>query len=128
MLTEKQSAWIKSTAHPMLRRATIQDPVTGKLRFADYRVSKSAWLDPHTYPYLKGIQRRAEAATGLDIEYAEQLQIANYGIGGHYEPHFDHAREEEDKFTDLNMGNRIATLLIYTSDVKAGGPTVFTTA
>lgn len=44
---------------------------------------------------------------------SEQLQIANYGIGGHYEPHFDHAREDEDKFTDLGMGNRIATVLYY---------------
>ena len=45
----------------------------------------------------------------------ESLQIANYGIGGHYEPHFDHARETEDKFSDLGMGNRIATLLVYVS-------------
>lgn len=47
--------------------------------------------------------------------FSEQLQIANYGIGGHYEPHFDHAREDEDKFTDLGMGNRIATVLYYVS-------------
>ena len=23
---------------------------------------------------------------------AEELQISNYGVGGHYEPHFDFAR------------------------------------
>ena len=58
---------------------------------------------------------------GLDMRSAEHLQIANYGIGGHYEPHFDHAREGEDNFEDLGMGNRIATLLMYTSEVTAGG-------
>ena len=50
-----------------------------------------------------------------DFFLTEQLQIANYGIGGHYEPHFDHARDEEDKFSDLNLGNRIATVLFYVS-------------
>ena len=45
--------------------------------------------------------------------FLEQLQIANYGIGGHYEPHFDHASDHEDKFTDLGLGNRIATILYY---------------
>jgi prolyl 4-hydroxylase len=56
---------------------------------------------------------------------AEQLQVVNYGIGGHYEPHYDYARKGEDAFSDLDTGNRIATLLFYLSDVEAGGATVF---
>lgn len=58
---------------------------------------------------------------------AEELQIANYGLGGQYEPHFDFARREEtDAFRDLGSGNRIATWLTYMSNVDAGGATVFT--
>lgn len=30
--------------------------------------------------------------TGLTTDTAEELQVVNYGIGGHYEPHFDFAR------------------------------------
>ena len=128
IIREDQSEWIKKTAHPKLRRATIQDPITGKLRYADYRVSKSTWLDPNIYPEVAELKRRAEAATGLNLTSAEQLQIANYGLGGHYEPHFDHARPEEDAFTALGMGNRIATLLFYIGTPEAGGATVFTNA
>lgn len=57
---------------------------------------------------------------------AEELQVVNYGIGGHYEPHFDFARrEEKDAFKSLGTGNRIATWLNYMSDVEVGGATVF---
>lgn len=27
--------------------------------------------------------------TGLNVEFAEPLQLCNYGIGGHFEPHLD---------------------------------------
>ena len=33
--------------------------------------------------------------TGLNMETSEELQVSNYGIGGHYEPHFDFARVRE---------------------------------
>lgn len=60
------------------------------------------------------VNARLEQMTNLDMKTAEELQIANYGIGGHYDPHFDFARKEETKaFSDLGTGNRIATVLFY---------------
>jgi len=56
-----------------LKRATIQDPLTGELRHADYRVSKSAWLSPYDHEFVRKICNRAEAATGLDIRYAGNI-------------------------------------------------------
>ncbi|EFX77281.1 hypothetical protein DAPPUDRAFT_106233 [Daphnia pulex] len=57
---------------------------------------------------------------------AEVLQFVNYGIGWHYEPHFDYARKETtEAFKELGWGNRIATCLFYMSDVEAGSATVF---
>ena len=128
IVTDAQAQWIKETAYPLLQRATIQDPVTGKLTHAEYRVSKSAWLNPREHQDILPIKARTEAAVGLDLDYAEELQIANYGVAGQYEPHFDHARETETAFESLGMGNRIATVLFYISDVTAGGATVFTEA
>lgn len=46
---------------------------------------------------VRALDRRMAALTGLDLRppYAEYLQVVNYGLGGHYEPHFDHATVRE---------------------------------
>lgn len=46
---------------------------------------------------VQALDRRMAALTGLDLRppYAEYLQVVNYGLGGHYEPHFDHATVRE---------------------------------
>ncbi|XP_029963118.1 prolyl 4-hydroxylase subunit alpha-1b isoform X3 [Salarias fasciatus] len=108
------------------RRATVHDPQTGKLTTAQYRVSKSAWLTGYDDPMIDTINQRIEDLTGLEMDTAEELQVANYGVGGQYEPHFDFGRKDEpDAFKELGTGNRIATWLFYMSDVSAGGATVF---
>ncbi|XP_056101783.1 prolyl 4-hydroxylase subunit alpha-1a isoform X2 [Rhinichthys klamathensis goyatoka] len=126
IITEKEMEKVKELAKPRLRRATVHDPQTGKLTTAQYRVSKSAWLAAYEHPVVDHINQRIEDITGLDIKTAEELQVANYGVGGQYEPHFDFGRKDEpDAFKELGTGNRIATWLFYMSDVSAGGATVF---
>uniref|UniRef100_A0A8C2FE12 procollagen-proline 4-dioxygenase n=1 Tax=Cyprinus carpio TaxID=7962 RepID=A0A8C2FE12_CYPCA len=126
IITEKEMEKVKELAKPRLRRATVHDPQTGKLTTAQYRVSKSAWLVAHEHPVVDRINQRIEDITGLDVKTAEELQVANYGVGGQYEPHFDFGRKDEpDAFKALGTGNRIATWLFYMSDVTAGGATVF---
>ena len=76
---------------------------------------------------VENIYQRVHDITGLNMETSEELQVSNYGMGGHYEPHFDFAkREEKNAFKSLGTGNRIATWLTYMSDVDYGGATVFT--
>ncbi|BFF93066.1 prolyl 4-hydroxylase subunit alpha-1-like [Drosophila madeirensis] len=119
---------IKRMARPRFRRATVQNSVTGALETANYRISKSAWLKTDEDSVIAKVVQRTADMTGLDMESAEELQVVNYGIGGHYAPHFDFARREEKRaFEGLNLGNRIATVLFYMSDVEQGGATVFTT-
>jgi len=62
------------------------------LEFADYRISKSAWLKEHEDDVVANVAKRVEAMTGLTTETAEELQVVNYGVGGHYDPHYDFAR------------------------------------
>uniref|UniRef100_A0A8B9GA70 Prolyl 4-hydroxylase subunit alpha-1 n=1 Tax=Amazona collaria TaxID=241587 RepID=A0A8B9GA70_9PSIT len=123
IISDEEIETVKELAKPRLSRATVHDPETGKLTTAHYRVSKSAWLSGYESPVVSRINTRIQDLTGLDVSTAEELQVANYGVGGQYEPHFDFARA--NAFKELGTGNRIATWLFYMSDVSAGGATVF---
>nr|XP_008104883.1 PREDICTED: prolyl 4-hydroxylase subunit alpha-1 isoform X2 [Anolis carolinensis] len=126
IISDEEIETVKELAKPRLSRATVHDPQTGKLTTAHYRVSKSAWLSGYENPIVARINTRIQDLTGLDVSTAEELQVANYGVGGQYEPHFDFGRKDEpDAFKELGTGNRIATWLFYMSDVSAGGATVF---
>ncbi|XP_051897415.1 prolyl 4-hydroxylase subunit alpha-1-like isoform X3 [Pristis pectinata] len=126
IISDQEIERVKELAKPRLRRATISNPITGVLETAHYRISKSAWLSGYEDPVVQRINKRIEDITGLDVSTAEELQVANYGVGGQYEPHFDFGRKDEpDAFKELGTGNRIATWLFYMSDVAAGGATVF---
>jgi hypothetical protein len=74
------------------KRATVQNYKTGELETANYRISKTAWLKRSEDPSIERIYQRVGDVTGLNMETSEDLQVSNYGIGGHYEPHFDFAR------------------------------------
>ncbi|XP_066146817.1 prolyl 4-hydroxylase subunit alpha-1 isoform X1 [Euwallacea fornicatus] len=129
VMSDNEIATIKRLAHPRFRRATVQNSETGALETAQYRISKSAWLKEEEHKHIADVAQRVADMTGLSMSTAEELQVVNYGIGGHYDPHFDFARKEEkNAFKNLGTGNRIATVLFYMSDVPQGGATVFPVA
>ncbi|RDX67484.1 putative prolyl 4-hydroxylase 10, partial [Mucuna pruriens] len=55
-------------------------------------------------------------------EHGEELQVLHYEVGQKYVPHHDYFM---DKINIVNGGQRIATVLMYLSDVEEGGETVF---
>ncbi|XP_017196523.2 prolyl 4-hydroxylase subunit alpha-2 isoform X4 [Oryctolagus cuniculus] len=124
VMSDEEIERIKEIAKPKLARATVRDPKTGVLTVASYRVSKSSWLEEDDDPVVARINRRMQHITGLTVKTAELLQVANYGMGGQYEPHFDFSRRPFDSGLKTE-GNRLATFLNYMSDVEAGGATVF---
>uniref|UniRef100_A0A183BT59 P4Hc domain-containing protein n=1 Tax=Globodera pallida TaxID=36090 RepID=A0A183BT59_GLOPA len=125
VIVDEEIERIQELAKPKLARATVQNSQTGQLETASYRISKSAWLKASADEVVERINTRLNWMTNLEMETAEELQIANYGIGGHYDPHYDFARKEEKKaFSDLGTGNRIATALFYFTQPEKGGYTV----
>ncbi|CAG7836314.1 unnamed protein product [Allacma fusca] len=53
---------------------------------------------------------------------AEELQVASYAFGGHYEVHMDALRLTSET---MDRGDRIATFMFYLTDVEKGGSTAF---
>ncbi|XP_078487250.1 prolyl 4-hydroxylase subunit alpha-1-like [Ciona intestinalis] len=167
---ESEMEVIKELARPMLLRANgASSDGFGKIK---YRISNTAWLDDKDSLSVKRLSQRLADVTGLTGR-SELLQVANYGMAGHYIAHFDAmTREEEDyvkslkdQHTELsniteddlfdeesnvgsadnetvgsttqqpddrnknyeygNTGQRIATALVYLSEVQMGGSTAF---
>lgn len=91
VISESEIKVIQKLASPKLARATVQNSQTGLLETASYRISKSAWLKGTDDEVIDRVNKRIDLMTNLEMETAEELQIANYGIGGHYDPHFGKA-------------------------------------
>lgn len=126
VITESQIQLMKRLATPKLKRAIVRSPITGQFETADYRISKSAWLNDNEVPRLAYLTNLVNSVTNLSMETAEEWQIANYGIGGQYDPHFDFARKTEPgNAFDKSIGNRVATWLFYLEVPEQGGATVF---
>ncbi|KAI4458954.1 prolyl 4-hydroxylase alpha subunit [Holotrichia oblita] len=126
VMADHEIATIKELARPRFQRASVLNFFTGAMEIVQYRISKSAWLKEIEHKHIADVVQRVEDMTRLSMETAEELQVVNYGIGGHYEPHFDFAvAGDANAFKSLGAGNRIATLLFYMSDVAQGGATVF---
>jgi prolyl 4-hydroxylase len=111
------------------------------------RTSKQAWIydygdqtnavaekQAHNVTATKSVSNKIDLATRLQsrsTNLGEPFQVANYGVGGVYNHHCD-ATSDQDHI-DLNSkspfylstGTRIATLMVYMSNVDAGGATVF---
>jgi len=71
--------------------------------------------------------RRFAALMNCPIENGEDLQILHYRAGGEYRPHFDYfpPGQNGSALHTARGGQRVATLIVYLSDVEGGGETIF---
>lgn len=103
------------------------------------RTSKQIWLSDidkdaieHGYlytPEARTVTNRITNATlmnSLSMIGGEHFQVANYGIGGQYGKHWDAIGEPHEQAPHFkHMGDRVQTVMVYLSDVEAGGATAF---
>ncbi|XP_017000435.2 prolyl 4-hydroxylase subunit alpha-1-like isoform X1 [Drosophila takahashii] len=97
------------------------------------RTAKAYWFIRKNNELTRRITRRIQDMTGFDLTDSEEFQVINYGIGGHYLTHSDYFNFASSNYTEkINrqgkvLGDRIATVLFYLTDVEQGGATAFPT-
>ncbi|KAG8073601.1 hypothetical protein GUJ93_ZPchr0006g45486 [Zizania palustris] len=103
-------------------KSTVVDNDSGKNVMSNVRTSSGMFLAKKQDEVVARIEERIAAWTLLPPENGESMQILRYEHGEKYEPHLDYFRVKEHS---VRGGNRMATVLMYLSNVKMGGETVF---
>ncbi|EPS63604.1 iron ion binding / oxidoreductase/ oxidoreductase protein, partial [Genlisea aurea] len=124
-LSKAECNYLISLAQPHMKKSTVVDSDTGKSKDSRVRTSYGTFLARGRDKIVRNIEKRIADATFIPVEHGEGLQILHYEEGQKYEPHYDYFMDE---FNTKNGGQRIATFLMYLSDVEEGGETVFPAA
>ena len=135
MSDNEMKQYIKEASTNGLVKSTFAETEAGIDR-SSYRTSKQAWLGDDVSSLSIRISLATQLRTDTQGFNAESYQVANYGIGGVYKPHNDGNWESEAEIKDFSQVfdndsmlwakfRRLATFMVYLSDVDAGGATVF---
>jgi len=124
-LSKRECEYLIELATPHMVKSTVVDSGTGKSKDSRVRTSSGTFLQRGQDKIVRTIEKRIADFTFIPVEHGEGLQVLHYQAGQKYEPHFDYFNDE---FNTKNGGQRIATVLMYLSDVEEGGETVFPSA
>ncbi|CDY29362.1 hypothetical protein HID58_022004 [Brassica napus] len=124
-LSKEECEYLISLAKPHMVKSTVVDSETGKSKDSRVRTSSGTFLRRGRDKIIKTIEKRIADYTFIPADHGEGLQVLHYEEGQKYEPHYDYF---VDEFNTKNGGQRMATMLMYLSDVEEGGETVFPAA
>lgn len=100
IITEEQIDVVQTLAKPEIERSQVRNGTYSRAS-ALYRISKGTWFAYSKHRALKKLEKDVEYATSLVPTSYEKVQVVNYGIGGHYEPHVDFFPEDTVKAVSL---------------------------
>ncbi|XP_010536435.1 PREDICTED: probable prolyl 4-hydroxylase 3 [Tarenaya hassleriana] len=124
-LSKEECEYLINLATPHMVKSTVVDSKTGKSKDSRVRTSSGTFLRRGRDKVIRDIEKRIADYTFIPAEHGEGLQVLHYEEGQKYEPHYDYFLDE---FNTKNGGQRMATMLMYLSDVEEGGETVFPSA
>ncbi|XP_057435101.1 probable prolyl 4-hydroxylase 3 [Lotus japonicus] len=124
-LSKVECEYMINLAKPHMAKSSVVDSQTGKSVESRVRTSSGMFLKRGKDKVIQTIEKRIADFAFIPVENGEGLQVLHYEVGQKYEPHYDYFLDE---FNTKNGGQRIATVLMYLSDVEEGGETIFPAA
>jgi prolyl 4-hydroxylase len=110
-----------------LQRSPVVADSEGKTEVHVQRTSRGAMLQRGESELVARIESRLAALTHWPVQRGEGLQLLRYDSGNEYRPHYDWfnpalpgPRQHLER-----GGQRVATIVMYLSDVEQGGATAF---
>ncbi|XP_015888332.1 probable prolyl 4-hydroxylase 4 [Ziziphus jujuba] len=124
-LSDLECDHLIALAKSELKRSAVADNESGKSKLSAVRTSSGMFIPKAKDAIVAGIEEKIATWTFLPKENGEDIQVLRYEHGQKYEPHYDYFT---DKVNIARGGHRLATVLMYLSDVGKGGETVFPVA
>ncbi|KAF3326337.1 putative prolyl 4-hydroxylase 7 [Carex littledalei] len=121
-LSDDECDHLITLARDKLEKSMVADNESGKSVASEVRTSSGMFLEKHQDDVVAAIEQRISTWTFIPEENGESIQILHYKNGEKYEPHFDYFH---DKNNQALGGHRIATVLMYLSNIEKGGETIF---
>jgi prolyl 4-hydroxylase len=130
LLTRKECERFRAIASRNFHESTVVHNDTGEGYVMEGRVSDTSHivnLGAEENTLISSIETRISGLTGIPTENGEAFQVQRYKAGGYFSGHFDYFDPNlpGSTFHMRAGGQRIATVILYLSDVELGGTTRF---
>ena len=119
-LSEKECEHLLALSKGKLHKSGVVDAQTGGSSMSEVRTSTGTFISRKYDDIIAGVEERIELWSQIPQSHHEAFQILRYEPGQEYKAHFDYFFHKSGM-----RNNRIATVLLYLSDVEEGGETVF---
>eukprot|EP00271_Cylindrocystis_brebissonii_P014476 TRINITY_DN35827_c0_g1_i1.p1 TRINITY_DN35827_c0_g1~~TRINITY_DN35827_c0_g1_i1.p1 ORF type:complete len:278 (-),score=42.73 TRINITY_DN35827_c0_g1_i1:390-1223(-) len=124
-LTPKECLYLIQKAAPTMVKSTVVNSATGRSKDSRMRTSSGTFLRRGEDEVIRTIEERIAHHTFVPVDHGEGFQVLHYARGQKYDAHNDFFHDE---WNTRNGGQRLATMLMYLTDVEIGGETVFPAA
>lgn len=114
-ITPEECDDLINKARPQLRQSTVVGE-GGKSVLDTVRTSRGTFLLRNSTPLLEALEKRLELWSHYNVSHQEDIQILRYSNMQKYGAHMDVIEEGSP---------RVATVLMYLTDVEEGGETAF---